>query len=171
MEGVNLLGERRIPSHPAEKSAVNTVSHAGRERRAGMAMLRLVSCPRGPISEPDQHSFEGPWIVFSSSPREQFQCCTNRLESLSSMETGNQKEPAMWFSGTYLGGRLTVLGVLQGNVAKAGRSVPEQNGRFSQAAIVRSVTALQGLTSLMEAITLSNNNNCYQPYRLLYPTL
>lgn len=69
MEGASLLGERPIPSRPAEKCALNTVSHAGKERRADMAMLHLVSYPWGPVSEPAWHSFEGTWIALSSSPR------------------------------------------------------------------------------------------------------
>lgn len=52
VEGASLLGECPIPSRLAEESALTTVSHAGKEKRAGMAMLRLVSCPRGPVSEP-----------------------------------------------------------------------------------------------------------------------
>lgn len=45
-----------------------------------------------------------------------------------------------------------------------------KNGHFSQDAILLSITALQDLSSLMEAITLSNIY-CYQPYKVLYPML
>ena len=49
--------------------------------------------------------------------------------------------------------------------------MPGKNGRFSQAAVLPSVTALRDLSSLVEAITLSNNIDRYQPYGLLYPML
>lgn len=49
--------------------------------------------------------------------------------------------------------------------------MPGKNGHFSLAAILPSVTVLQDLSSLMEAITLSNNMDCYQPSGLLYPMI